>query len=194
MRVADSLGPSWLRRALLAAACAYLAIVFLSAMHSRLVLRHTPAPVLFFAESARLFPFAAERIIEYRVEGFFCAKHRFAEVDPRPYFPVRADDKESRFHRVGFFYRRTRKVMRALEDYLIRRVNADAPPAGRIGAIRFFSLRRPLPRPGEKAPRFERRPLDKIPNRYRKMWYVTPASRRVANCKRLEGDGKDAKK
>ena len=71
---------------------------------------------------------------------------------------IDADNKENRFHRALQFYRKERKVMRALEAYLIRSNNASSSRP-KIGGARFLSLRIPYPKLGDHVEPFERKPL-----------------------------------
>jgi hypothetical protein len=183
-------GPPWLRRALVAAALLYLALILARAVGIRGIERAVPPSVRFFTQAACLFPQAALLSTEYRVEGWSCRQGRFVELDHRAYFPLRSDDKESRFQRLGFFYRRNRVVMEALDNFLVERQSRAAPgtPAGdlgTIGGIRFSSLRVPFPPPGAKVERYQFRPLSEIPQRQRYPWYQTGPERRRDRCKEV---------
>jgi hypothetical protein len=172
-------GPRWLRRALAALGCFYVAAVFLEGAGvqlSGLVFR----PVLFFCQIAALFPHAATYTIEYRAEGYTCGG-RVVEVDVRPYFPIHADDKENRFDRAMHFYRNDKPVMEALESYVMREYNRSEPD--KIGGVIFLSLRIPIPPPGSPFPRYERVPLADHPKEQRKVWYVTPHDLVMKRCK-----------
>jgi hypothetical protein len=180
--VAPSRGPAWLRPVLSVLAGAYLATLFLTAGAPKLL----PEPLLprvprYFTQVACLFPHAARRTIDYRMEVWRCDQHDFVELEVRGLFPIHADDKESRFHRVGHFYRRHRTVMRALEQYVVQRERAR-DPASPIGGIRVLSLRIPFPELGLPTPRWEARPLETYPTDQRKDWYYTPVSRRRIFC------------
>jgi hypothetical protein len=130
---------------------------------------------------AALFKSAGLMAIDYRAEGWSCSDRKWIEVDVRPFFRIDADTKENRFHRALQFYRRERKVMRALEDYVIRSHNAAA---GRptIGGVRFLSLRVPYPKLGDHVNRVERKPLEAYPEEMRHAWYWTPTSKRRERC------------
>lgn len=175
-------GPPWLRTLAGAVAALWLVSMLGSGVGARWT-NDLPPTFRYFTQVACLFPHAARMAIEYRVEGWRCGERRFAELDTRPYFPVRADDKENRLHRAGFFFRKERVVMEALEDYLVARVNDDATPGDAIGGIRLVSLRHPLPPiQARPIPRFERKPLAAIPEDQVKAWFYTPPSRRARRC------------
>lgn len=188
-RVAPATLPRWLYRGLGALAGVYLVSIFLGSSGSRLPDELLPRPLRYFTQIACLFPRARPMGIEYRVQAYSCRSGQFRELDYRPYFPIRADDKESRFERAGFFHRRDRKVMEALDDYLVGRHNAGAKAGtardgieGAIGGILFMSLRLPLPEPGSRIERYRRRPLEDYPHDQRKYWYKTPQSRLRERC------------
>jgi hypothetical protein len=153
-------GPTWLRRCLVGLGGLYIAAVFCEAvgwqLHGLLY-----RPILFFCQIAALFPRAATYSIEYRAEGYTCSG-RVVEIDVRPYFPIHADDKESRFDRALFFYR---------------------TEPDKIGGVVFMSLRIPIPAPGTPFPRYERVPLADHPKEQRKVWYVTPHDLVLSRCK-----------
>ena len=166
----------------------YLAGVFLSGTGSPLPARVLPRALAYFTQISRLFPHALTTVIDYRAEGYLCEGARWVEIDVRPYFPIDADDKESRFQRVMFFYREDRTTMRALEAYLMERHNGgsgeDGAPRTAIGGVRLLSLRIPFARPGEPEQRYRRRPLGDYPEDERKIWYYTPAARREERCRK----------
>lgn len=176
--VAVSPGPPWLRLALTVMGALYIFAVFLEGAGGSRLHKFIPRPLLFFCQIAELFPKAATHRIEYRAEGLPCEGPAF-EVDVRPYFPIHADDKESRFDRAMFFYRSDRTTMDALEDYVMRSYNEHATK--KIAGTVFLSLRVPLPEPGSAFPRFERVPLPDFPKEQRKVWFAT--SRDVVNAR-----------
>ena len=188
--VIRSPGPRWLRLAVGFAGGVYLAAIFLGSAGSSLPQKHLPRPLLFFTQVACLFPRAATYSIEYRATGFACDEQRYRELDYRKHFPIHADDKESRYHRVGHFYRKNAQVMKALEDYLVERHNALARGDqsagdgidGPIGGIQVVMLRIPFPEPGDRIERYARTPLADVPREWRKIWYLTPRSRRAERC------------
>lgn len=173
-------------------AAIYLAGVWLDAVTNHATARRVPRPLVYFTQIAGLFPKAAVRAIDYRAEGWDCRKKEWFEVDVRPFFPIEADDKESRFHRAMFFYNEHRQTMQALEDYVMKNVNRtaiDRAAAGKgggelIGGVRFLSLRIPFGEPGE-AQRYERKPLASYPEEMRKNWYWTPQSKREDRCAKI---------
>jgi hypothetical protein len=175
IEVAPSPGPPWARLALTIIGALYIAAVFVEGAGGRLD-RLVPRPVLFFAQIAALFPRAATHRIEYRAEGLPC-RGPAVELDVRPYFPIHADDKESRFDRALHFYRNDRTTMDALEAYVMDAHNRGA--AEKIAGVVFLSLRVPLPPPGSTFARYERAPLREFPKEQRKVWYAT--SRAVVN-------------
>jgi hypothetical protein len=136
-------------------------------------------PLLFFCQIAALFPHAATHSIEYRAQGYTC-NGRVVELDLRPFFPIHADDKENRFDRAMFFYRQERTVMQALEAYVMREHNRSDPD--KIGGVVFMSLRIPVPAPGVRFTRYERKPLSDYPAELRKIWYVTPHDTVLRRC------------
>ncbi len=164
----------------------YFALLFVASAGGGVADR-IPQPVRFFTQAACLFPSASEKVIEYRAELWSCRERKFVPFDPRVDFPIRADDKESRFQRVGHFYRSSAPVMQALDEFLLRRHNARGEPVdgvdGPVGGMRFLSLRIPFPAPGEPTQRYDYRPLDEPPpGAERKPWYMTPGSVRAKRC------------
>ena len=165
----------------------YFVAMFAEAAGTGLPERMLPAPVRFYTEAACLFPHAAEMVIEYRADVWSCRDQRFVPFDPRLDFPIRADDKESRFQRLGHFYRSNAKAMMAFEDYLVarhnRRGNADDGVDGPIGGIRYQSLEIPFPPVGEPTARYEYHPLAPAPaNAIPKTFFQTPKTRRAERC------------
>ena len=146
-----------------------------------------PSTFLFFTQCTALFPRAARAAIEYRAEGYVCSKGEWAEVDTRPYFPIDADDKENRFARVMFFYRQNKKTMAALDRFLVRAHNQHDRDDGdaaseKIGGVRLFSIRTPLPHIGDALVRFHRRPLAEIPREWRKAFHETKSEWVTERC------------
>jgi hypothetical protein len=140
-------------------------------------------PVAFFSECTCLFPSANDFAIEYRLEAWSCGAYAWRELDPRPYFPIEADDKESRFQRLGHFYQQDREAMQALEDYILTR-HPDAADGvdGEIGGIRLYKSIRELPAPGEPVERYVYRPLEPAPTAKRRELYWTKISDRRVRC------------
>lgn len=181
--VAVSPGPPFLRLVLGFVGALYIAGVFIEGAGGGRLDRIVPRPVLFFCQIAALFPRAATHRIEYRAEALPCQGPAF-ELDVRPFFPIHADDKESRFDRALHFYRNDRPTMEALETYVMERYRGHEPT--KIGGVLFLSLRIPIPAPGAAFPRYERAPLADFPKEQRKVWYAT--SRDVVNRRCGEGN------
>lgn len=172
--------PSRFRSAWIVIAGLYLATVWLDGVGSTFPVKVTPRPWLYFAQIAALFVTAAPKVIDYRAEAWSCSEKRWTELDVRPWFRIDADNKENRFQRALQFYRKNRLVMRALEDYVVRRhiASGGAP----IGGVRFSSLRLPYPAPGEHVVPFEHRALSSYTGDQKHDWYWTPRSRRIERC------------
>lgn len=171
---------TWRRNGLLFASAIYLAVVWLDAVGSNLPAKLLPRAALYFGQIAALFKWAGEKQIDYRAEGWVCAEKKWVEIDVRPFFPLDADNKENRFYRAVQFYRRDRKVMRALDDYVVRRENARSDR--KIGGVRFLSLRIPYPPPGSTIQPYARKELATYPEDQRHDWYWTPKSKRHERC------------
>ena len=121
---------------------------------------------------AELFPHAAEAAIEWRAKAWRCTSERFEEIDVRPFFPIRRDDKESRFYRAMFFHYRQRSVMQALEAFIMREQNR-LHPEDRIGGVILMSLLVPIPAPGSGEQSYQRLPIADYPASVtRHYWYV----------------------
>jgi hypothetical protein len=178
-RIVTGIGGARLRRVLAGAALVYFAGVLLDAAGAPLE-EVVPRPLLYFMQVARLFPNAVDITTEYRAEAYLCEERRWTELDVRPYFPLRADDKENRFDRALFFYRRSAPVLKALDEYLVRANNL----AGRapIGGVMLLSLRLPVPPPGTAAAPYRRAPLSDFPAAERKYWYRTSRDDASARC------------
>jgi hypothetical protein len=177
--VVNGAGSRRVRLALATAALVYFAGLLLNALGAPLE-EVIPRPLLYFMQVARLFPNAVEVTIEYRAEAYDCEQQRWTELDVRPYFPLRPDDKENRFDRAMFFYRRSAPVMKALDEYLVSANNR----AGRapIGGVMLLSLRIPVPAPGRAVEPYRRRPLADYPAGERKYWYRTSRDDFTARC------------
>lgn len=172
--------PAWRRNVLVAVAAVYLAVVWLDGVGSNLPAKLLPRAALYFGQIAALFKWAGEKQIDYRAEGWVCGERRWVEVDVRPFFPLDAENKENRFYRAVQFYRRDRKVMRALDEYVVQRVNARGDR--KIGGVRFLSLRIPYPPPGSTIEPYVRKELAQYPPDQRHDWYWTPKSKRHERC------------
>jgi hypothetical protein len=182
--IAQAWGPPWLRSISIALAVLYLASVWGDAVTNRIPTRWLPAVTRPFVQSAGLFPHSAEAVIEWRVLGYRCSVGKFEELDVRPYFPIHADDKESRFDRALFFYHTNPRVLGALDHYISR--EASKPDADgrvdRIGGVILFSLRLPIPELGATPERYERKPLSTYAHDEKKYWYTTSTADRERRC------------
>src|SRR5882724_9311758 len=96
---ASSWAPLAVRRAGAVLGAAYVISIWLGAVTPGLTERVLPRSLLFFAQVAELFPSASVDSIEWRARGWRCDLGRFEALDVRPFFPIRRDDKESRFDR-----------------------------------------------------------------------------------------------
>ncbi|MBX3157667.1 MAG: hypothetical protein KF773_16970 [Deltaproteobacteria bacterium] len=132
--------------------------------------------VTFFSQATCLFPEAASYAIEYRLETWSCAERRWNPIDPRPFFPIEADSKESRFQRIAYFYQQSRPVLNALDAWLVDQL----PGAGGIRLVKYL---RPLPAPGTPAPHYTYTPLDPVPDEHRRDLYWTRGNDRAARCR-----------
>lgn len=176
--VAAGPGPRWLRLEL-----AGLAVVYYAA------LIHPPPdaswlrPVVFFTEATSLFSRVNAFAIEYRLEVWACGR-RWEPIDPRPYFPIRPDDKESRLQRLGHFYEHNRTVMQALDAYISTHHASGAGDGvvGPIGGIRLFKIVRPFPSAGEPIERYHFDPFAPVPPEQRRDFYYTPGPERKRRC------------
>jgi hypothetical protein len=174
--------PLWLRRAAAVAGAIYLMAMWLDAAGSRLADSLLPLPLRFFTQVAELFPKAASDAIEWRVRGWRCDVGQFDELDVRPLFPIRRDDKENQFARAMFFYHHERTVLEALDEYLVAAQNRTHPDQ-RIGGVMLLSLRVPIPPIGEPGPRHHWMPIDDYPSSVaRKYWYATAPLLRQDRC------------
>src|SRR5262249_60601680 len=91
-------------------------------------------------------------------EGYTAPPGQFVELATRPHFPIRADDKENRFDRAMYFYHKERKVLEALDAYIVDRESALGPEH-KIGGVLLMSVRIPIPEPGTPEERYRRVPL-----------------------------------
>jgi hypothetical protein len=178
-RVATSRLPTWARRALVGVSVLYLSCVFFEGIGKTFLQNLVYRPFIYFAQIAALFPRAATHSIEYRAEGYGC-DGRVSEIDVRPYFPIHADDKESRFERAMHFFMRDQPTLTALDQYVVDRYNRDHDP--KIGGVILLSLRIPIPAVGSSFPRYERTSLGNHPKDERKVWYKTPRDVLLGRC------------
>ena len=157
--VARGIGPAPVRIALVA-----LAVVYFVMLMKHPIPRGWIRPLAYFSECTGLFTQADPAATEYRLEGYSCERKTWELLDPRPYFPMRADDKEARFQRLGYFYAGDVKVLHALGDYVTAHHPAvDDGVSGPIGGIRMFQIRRPIPEPGTVIERYVYEPLAPVP-------------------------------
>jgi hypothetical protein len=182
---------AWKRRrawALRFLAAGYLLGVFLEGVGWGAPLRETlPQWLSFFTQVAALFPRAAQYSIDYRAEGYVCDTGEWKELDTRPYFPIDEDDKENRFQRVMFFYRKQKVVMNAVDRFLVEVHNGGArddgiPSDRKIGGVRLLSIRAPLPEIGAPLVRVHHTPLPEIPEKERKLWFSTRSGTITERC------------
>lgn len=177
----------WARFVLSGMAALYFAGVWLDGIGSVVPYHLVPQPALHFLQVAGLFTGSATFSVDYRAEAWLCDERRWVELDTRPYFEIDAAHKENRFHRALHFFRRNRRVLQELERYLIEKheltiATEGAVPAVRVGGMRFLSVRRPVPAPGETISRWHRVPLLELSKEQQRRWYWTPASRRAKRC------------
>ena len=185
--LAEPWAPRRLRQVAAVLGALYIAAVWLDAAGNGAADAVLPLPVRFFVQEAALFPHAARDVIEWRAEAWMCDAGRFEELDVRPYFPIRRDDKESRFYRAMFFHLHQRRVLAALDQFIAREQNRTHPEA-RIGGVMLLSLRIPIPPPGTPEARYKRLPLASYPPSVeRHYWYVTDKAEREQRC--AQGDG-----
>lgn len=174
--------PMWLRRTAGVAAAIYLVSIWLGAAGCGLPDQVLPLPFRFFTQVAELFPRAAPEAIEWRARGWRCDVGKFEQLDVRPFFPIRRDDKENQFDRAMFFYHHDRPVLEALDAYLVDAQNR-ASPDQRIGGVMLLSLRIPIPPLGEPGPREHWMAVDEYPSSVmRKYWYSTGSLARQDRC------------
>ena len=177
-QVATGPGPRWLRLGLAGLAVVYYLGLFHGSVQARWL-----KPLAFFSDATGLFPKADQVAIEYRLEVWACGRS-WEAIDPRPYFPLRPDDKESRFQRLGYFYDRNRTVMQALDAYISAHhaAGVDDGVVGPTGGIRLFKVVRPLPPAGEPIERYHFDPFEPVPTEQRRDLYYTPTSERKRRC------------
>lgn len=179
--VACGPGPTWLRRTLVVVAVLYYIALFKSPPDGRWT-----RPVAFFTQATCLFPRAAHYKIGYRLATWSCTERKWLPADVRAYFPIRAEDKESRFHRLAHFYKYNRTVLRALDAFVSAHHDAsDDGVSGPIGGVRLVQTLAPIPPPGSSVERFVFEPLAPIPKDGIRDLYYTPSSQRRARCEAL---------
>jgi len=188
--VVRGFGPRGFRIALCVVAVGY----FIGLLHHSLI----PQPVGFFVDATKLFPDANRVAMEFRLEGWSCTDRSWHLIDPRPYFPMRSDDKESRFQRLAYFYgvragkpaKGTPKekvperiAMYALDDFIVtHHKDVDDGLAGDIGGIQVYVIKKPIPEPGADVDRYDYQPFV-ITDGKREDLFYTPESKRKARCR-----------
>jgi hypothetical protein len=176
--IARGLGPRWFRVLLVALACVYFAL-----LSKRLPDARWSRPITYFVRATCLFPGASSASIGYHLAAWSCEQVRWQPIDVRAYFPMRAEDKESRFYRLAHFYKRNRSVMQALDAHIAARHPETADGLdGTIGGIRLYQTRKPIPPPGTRIERFVFDPLPAIPREGVQDHFYTPGSERKRRC------------
>lgn len=176
--VARGPGPVWLRRMLVV-----LAVLYYIALVKRVPDGRWTRPIGFFTSATGLFTSSAVYKISYRLAAWSCSERKWLPLDVRAYFPIRAEDKESRFHRLSHFYKYNKTVLHALDDFVSKRhKSVDDGVTGSIGGVRLFQTLSPIPLPGSRVERFVFEPLAPIPTDGIRDLYYTPGSERKARC------------
>jgi hypothetical protein len=160
-----------IRRPLLVALSAiYLGSVWLSGVSLRGPDRWLPRPLRPFTQVACLLPYAPPGYrIEYRAEGWSCARGRFLPLDLRTAFPGGADDGDGRFYRVMERFFEEPRVLEALDEFLVGHASTSSTP--QIGGVRFVSVRVPI---ADDAP---------SPTAPARVWYETPTASAQMICR-----------
>jgi hypothetical protein len=152
----------------------------------------------FFVDATKLFPDADRVAMEFRLEGWSCTDRSWHLIDPRPYFPMRSDDKESRFQRLAYFYGvragkpapgtpkdkvPERIAMNALDEFIFaHHKDVDDGLAGEIGGIQVYVIKKPIPEPGATIDRYDYQPFVVTEGKRQDLFY-TPESKRKARCR-----------
>lgn len=162
---------------------AWLGAIYLFALIKHPPQSHGMRAISFFTESTKLFPSADLYALDFRLDGYSCWAKHWEPIDPRAYFPIQADDKESRFQRFSYFYKGNRESMHALEAYIeaLHPVRIDGL-LGPIGGIRLSEWTHPIPLPGAEVARYVYRPLEIPPRTERKDLYYTRESEIRKKC------------
>lgn len=176
--IARGIGPRRFRIALAVLAALYYTTLFKALPDTRWT-----RPLAFFTNTSCLFPSSAVYRNEYRLAGWSCAEGKWLPLDVRVYFPLRAEDKESRFHRLAYFYKQNHTVMSALDAFIsAHHAEHDDGIAGPIGGVRLFQTSTPIPPPGSPVERVTFEPLAPIPKTGIRDHYYTPGPQRRARC------------
>ncbi len=178
LEVARGPGPMPVRIAVAVVAGLYLLALVLQPAQ-----RGWRSPIAYFTTCTGLFPQAdwvgsdeATKVPgakEFRVEAWSCDRNRWEAFDPEPYFPIQADDKESRLPRMIHFYIELgasaadeRATAHALEDFLFEHHDhdgADDGVPGKLGGIRLSRVATPFGAVGDNVPRYRYEPLAAVP-------------------------------
>jgi len=169
-----------------------IALVVVAGLYFFALLKHPSQrwqPFAYFTECTKLFPEADNVALEYHLDAWSCDQHAWVAIDPGAYFPIEADDKESRFQRLGYFYadrgtkEERRTVLYALDDYIVgRHRNVSDGVSGAIGGIQMIKVRRPLPEIGDPVPRYVYRPFATPAKDQSELMFHTPSSKRKERC------------
>lgn len=173
--VARGPGPAWLRTVLVGLALCYFALLLKQRPFSGRI-----RAVTFFTEATCLFTHAATKVIDFYVEGWSCRARAWEPIDRRPHFPIEADNKESRFHRIAYFYPTNREVMTALDEWLVERASPE------LGGIRVVKEARPVPAVGDPLTRYVYDPFATIDPAHRTEMFWARESVRRARCRGVE--------
>jgi hypothetical protein len=170
-----------------------IALVVVAGLYFFALMKHPSQkyqPFAYFTECTKLFPEADNVALEFHVDAWSCDQHAWVPIDPRPYFPIEADDKESRFQRLGYFYadrgtkEERRTVLYALDEWFVgRHASVDDGLAGPIGGIRVIKVRRQLPSVGDPVERYVYRPLAVPPPDQAQELFHSPGKSRKDRCK-----------
>jgi hypothetical protein len=191
--VATGPGPLWFRYVLVVVAAIYLYGLATESLH-KLFGSKMPehgawlGPPIFFTQASSLFPEADTFAIEARLEAWSCATNSWQPLDPRPYFPIETDDKESRLQRLEYFYPRYKQtdlvVMDALDDYIRAKhaTGVDDGVKGTIGGIRLYKWEQRIPEPGQPALHYHFDPFAPVPKQERKIDFTTYTADRKTRC------------
>jgi hypothetical protein len=198
--VATGPGPWWFRYLLVVAAVVYFFGIARDPLHHLFGTKTTEherwvnAPI-FFTQISGLFPSADEIAQEARLEAWSCDRGEWEPLDPRPYFTIDPEDKESRLQRFAYFYPRSYEgggfkseqkelvAVRALDDFIrVHHPDADDGVTGTIGGIRLSKWEQPIPKPGEAPLHYVFDPFAPIPDKQRIIKWYTPEPTRKQRC------------
>jgi hypothetical protein len=176
--VARGPGPTPVRIAIAVIAGIYLVLLVIQPAQ-----RGWKSPIAYFTTCTGLFPQAdwvgsddaskQPGAKEFRIEAWSCERTRWEAFDPQPYFPIQADDKESRLPRMIHFYIELgataadeRATAHALEDFLFQHHDddgADDGVPGTLGGIRLSRVATPFGAVGDTVARYRYEPLAPVP-------------------------------